>query len=704
MMKQNKIAPVFALTFLGALGFSSVNAQNNSRLPLPAPLAVPVPGPSTNTPYAPQPILPGGVVVPLYAAGSPFLKMERIREAEKYNMRESVPGRIESIVNIHNPSIEVHTADPNRNTGAAVILMAGGGHTTLNVGPEGADFVPFFYNYGVNTIILRNRLRVDGYDVQKDEVNDALQSIRLVRSYAKEWNIDPKKIGIMGFSAGGELAAPAAVFFDDFDKKNSSQGDPLAGITSRPDFVCLVYPGGTPFSRNRTPPPIPRNVPPTFVVSAGSGDRGHAISSVAYFNAMLEIGVPNIEMHIYGNGRHAGGLSDRNDIPFGTWQYRYIDWFRDLGFLQKPGMETKAARDIAAFLAEPATSTSNPRAARSPGEPKPAMEFSLNSAAGLKTLQTWYTEDTGLWKTTGWWNAANALTVLVEYSKISNTSDLLPVIANTFERNSEKHFLNKYYDDEGWWALGWADAYELSHQARYLEMAEQIFTDMTAGWDDTCSGGIWWSKDRHYKNAIANELFLSIAARLANLSQDEQKRATYLDWAQREWKWFATSGMINKDNLVNDGLDSTCHNNQRTVWTYNQGVILGGLSALTKASNDVKALSVARSIALAAISRLTDPEGVLHDPCEPSRCGKDAVQFKGIFARNLAALNAEARAPQFAAFLETNAEAVWKNRDSDNRFGVVWSGLSDVKNAATQVSGLDALLAAAQSGSAVPIK
>jgi acetyl esterase/lipase len=201
---------------------------------------------------------------------------------------------------------------------------------------------------------------VDGYDVEKDEVNDALQSIRLVRAYAKDWNIGSNKIGVMGFSAGGELAAPAAVLFDDFDKKNSGPADPLAGISSRPDFVCLVYPGPTPFSRNRMPPPIPRNAPPRFVISAGSGDQSHAVWSMAYFSAMRQMGVPNIEMHIYGNGRHAGGLSDRNDIPFGTWQYRFIDWFRDLGFLQKPGVETKSARDIATFLAQPARSAGGP--------------------------------------------------------------------------------------------------------------------------------------------------------------------------------------------------------------------------------------------------------------------------------------------------------------------------------------------------------
>ncbi len=246
------------------------------------------------------------------------------------------------------------------NSGAAVILAAGGGHNTLNVGSESADFVPFFYNYGVNTIILRNRLRRDGYDPKTDAVNDAFQAIRLVRAHAKSWDIDPNKIGIIGFSAGAELAAPAAIFFEEFEKKNNEAADPLAGISARPDFVGLVYPGPTPFARNAHPS-IPPNAPPAFIICAGAGDRVHAIWADEYFSAMLQAGIPNVEMHIYGNGRHPGdsladgtrmtaGLTDRNGIPFGTWQDRFIDWFRDLGFLQKPGAETKAARDIDGFL------------------------------------------------------------------------------------------------------------------------------------------------------------------------------------------------------------------------------------------------------------------------------------------------------------------------------------------------------------------
>ena len=356
--KTSFIAPIL----LGAVaGFSA--AAQTSLPPLPAPIGIPSPGPTNDLPYAPQPILQGGVVIPLYPPGSPFLKAARVREAEQYNLSKSSPGRISYIVGIHNPSIEVHTVEGGLNTGATVILAAGGGHNTLNVGSESADFVPYFFNYGVNTVILRNRLRRDGYDPKTDAVNDALQAVRLVRAHAKSFNIDPNKIGIMGFSAGAELSAPAAIFFEEFDKTNNVAGDPLAGVSSRPDFVGIIYPGPTPFARGASPA-IPRNTPPAFITCAGAGDRGHAIWANEYFTAMLNAGIPNVEMHIYGNGRHPGdqmsdgsrmtaGLTDRNGIPFGKWQDRYIDWFRDLGFMQKPGVETKAAKDIQTFVSQP---------------------------------------------------------------------------------------------------------------------------------------------------------------------------------------------------------------------------------------------------------------------------------------------------------------------------------------------------------------
>ena len=316
------------------------------------------------------------------------------------------------------------------------------------------------------------------------------------------------------------------------------------------------------------------------------------------------------------------------------------------------------------------------------------------AAAGIESLQKWYVPDTGLWKTTGWWNAANATTVLVRYSRLAATPEVKAAIENTFARNTARKFLNEYYDDEGWWALAWIDAFEWSREEKYLEMAEQIFADMTTGWDETCGGGIWWRKDRHYKNAIANELFLSVAARLSAGAREPARRSEYLEWAKREWQWFSASGMINASGLINDGLNESCRNNGRNTWTYNQGVILGGLSSLAAETGEKPLLERAQAIASAAISQLTDSEGILHDTCEPN-CGADGVQFKGIFARNLGVLNSAAPSPRFRTFLEASARRICQVQTADHRFGVMWSRPSDAVNAATQTSALDVILAAA---------
>ncbi|HTZ89509.1 MAG TPA: glycoside hydrolase family 76 protein [Alloacidobacterium sp.] len=341
-------------------------------------------------------------------------------------------------------------------------------------------------------------------------------------------------------------------------------------------------------------------------------------------------------------------------------------------------------------------------AQRTSDVPAKHSSYLRQASDGIKTLQSWYTQSTGLYQTTGWWNSANAITVLANYSRVSRSKAYLPVFTNTFEQaqRTSSGFLNNYYDDEGWWALAWIDAYDLTRQQSYLAMATSIFTDMTGGWDSTCNGGIWWSKDRKYKNAIANELFLSVAAHLAARTSDPADRARYLAWAEKEWSWFANSGMINARHLINDGLDlTTCKNNQQNTWTYNQGVILGGLTELNKVAPNPTLPATAQSIAAATLTRLTDANGILHDTCEPN-CGADGVQFKGIFLRNLMALNSAFPNPRYKKFTDTNAESIWNNSQGPNyEFGQVWSGPFNAGNAGSQSSALDAFVAAAQMNS-----
>lgn len=330
------------------------------------------------------------------------------------------------------------------------------------------------------------------------------------------------------------------------------------------------------------------------------------------------------------------------------------------------------------------------------------LKYTRAADEGVKALQRWYSTDTGLYaQPTDWWNAANAMTVLVNYERLAGTRDYDSVLANTFTRAQAKsvNFVNSYYDDDGWWALAWIDAYDLTGETKYLAMAESIFSTMKGGWEiTTCGGGIWWSTDNRYKNAIANELFLTVAAKLANRTK-ESASAEYLNWAEREWSWFKATGMISAHSLVNDGLTSTnpsvCMNNGRRTWSYNQGVILGGLVELYKADKDPALIPQAEAIADAAIAQLVTANGVLTEPVP----GKDAPQFKGIFMRNLAALYnvapGEERA-RYRTFAERNVESILsKDVGPSGQFGGNWQGPFDSGDATRQTSALDALIAAA---------
>jgi predicted alpha-1,6-mannanase (GH76 family) len=328
-----------------------------------------------------------------------------------------------------------------------------------------------------------------------------------------------------------------------------------------------------------------------------------------------------------------------------------------------------------------------------------AASYQKRSALGIAHLQSWYDPTTGLYKTTGWWNSANAITALADYKRIAGDKQYADVFPTTFSAAQHKFadYLNDYYDDEGWWALAWIDVYDITHDPQHLRMSASIFEDMAKGWDTTCSGGIWWSKERKYKNAIANELFLSVAAHLLTREKNKKQQAYYLDWANREWQWFSHTGMINADHLINDGLDAQCVNNHRTTWSYNQGVILGGLSELYTRTHEAPLLAQADSIAAATLSSptLTDAHGILHDPCEP-KCGGDGTQFKGIFARNLALLYHVSPSPRYKTFLLANADSVWAGmKPPEYGIGVTWAAPYGTIDASTQSSGDDALIAAA---------
>jgi len=324
------------------------------------------------------------------------------------------------------------------------------------------------------------------------------------------------------------------------------------------------------------------------------------------------------------------------------------------------------------------------------------------AAAAAKVLAGWHDASAGTWPDC-WWQSANALEALIDYEEEWHTGEYAHVISLTFERAQSQAagFLNEYYDDEGWWAIAWIKAYDLTGEGRYVDMARRLFLDMVKGWDDTHGGGVWWTKEKTYKNAIPNELFLVLATRLYHRLGDP----SYLEWAERAWNWFRSSGMINNEGLVNDGLDDEGRNNGGITWTYNQGVILGGMVELHRATGDEEIVQLAQLIADATTSKLVYEGGILREPCEDPALGRtcdgDQELFKGIFARYLGQLYGLVERPVYAEFIQKNADSLWQNgRGEGDEFGLRWVGPFDGSSVQRQTSALDLFNAAAGCGTA----
>ena len=323
-------------------------------------------------------------------------------------------------------------------------------------------------------------------------------------------------------------------------------------------------------------------------------------------------------------------------------------------------------------------------------------DFDADQAAALVALAGFYDESTGRFGS-AWWTAANAIEAAeTSYATTGGMMGGKYMVDTHATVAPDSAYINAFYDDEGWWGNAWVHAYDVTGDGAYLATAKFIFDDIKGGWDaGTCGGGVWWSKQRAYKNAIANELFLLLAASLHVRTLGDTGPGSYLDWAQREWSWFSASGMENAQHLVNDGLDGACKNNGGTTWTYNQGVVLAGLLELRRGTGDAGLVTHAEAIADAAISALTLKTGVLHEPCEPN-CGGDGPQFKGVFARELAKLYALDGKAAYAQFFARNADSIWAHdRNGADELGLSWSGPFDSADVTRQNSAMSALTAAA---------
>jgi predicted alpha-1,6-mannanase (GH76 family) len=209
--------------------------------------------------------------------------------------------------------------------------------------------------------------------------------------------------------------------------------------------------------------------------------------------------------------------------------------------------------------------------------------------------------------------------------------------------------------------------------------------------DGTCGGGLWWSTAKTYKNAVTNELFVKVAASLHNRLAGD---STWLTRANQTWTWFAASGMINGSNLVNDGLNASCAP-AGTVWSYNQGIVLGALTELNRATGNAALLTRARQLADASTTTSSlNSGGILRDPCENGDCGADGPSFKGAYSRGLGELDRALAGRPYHAYLVRQANStIAYNRTSLDQHGLRWAGPVDKTDAARQHSALDVLVA-----------
>jgi acetyl esterase/lipase len=261
-------------------------------------------------------------------------------------------GRIE---NIHNPTLTLYLAPNGVSTGTAVIVCPGGSYARLAFEHEGRAVAEWLNSIGVSAFLLKYRLREYGHPAP---LRDVLRSVRLLRDGAAKWRIEPQRIGVIGFSAGGHLAATAGTLFD---APEGRTGAPIDTISARPDFIIAIYPVITfrpPYAHegsktsllgpNLSAGMIDRlsadlqvsaNSSPTFLVHGGEDKSVPPENSVLFFLALRKAGVP-VEMHMYQSGGHGFGLAAGQPLV-SDWPRRAADWMAARGLLKAPTTASK---------------------------------------------------------------------------------------------------------------------------------------------------------------------------------------------------------------------------------------------------------------------------------------------------------------------------------------------------------------------------
>ena len=255
-------------------------------------------------------------VIPLWQKGAPGFEARRDEPEQHQDWWYK---------NIHNPSLTVFVPEKGKANGTAVIIAAGGGHRELVFNPEGVEPAQYLAGLGITAFALKYRLfREPGSKYTIDNTaEDIRRAMRTVRARAAEWNIAPDRIGVMGWSAGGEVAALVAYPPVDGDK---SANDPIERVSARPDFQVLVYPGPLGIPEN-----IARDAPPLFLL--GAADDEYVANVLFDLTRKYHAAGASIETHIYAQGKHAFNMGQRSQYAsIRNWPQRLAEWLQDRSY------------------------------------------------------------------------------------------------------------------------------------------------------------------------------------------------------------------------------------------------------------------------------------------------------------------------------------------------------------------------------------
>jgi acetyl esterase/lipase len=262
-------------------------------------------------------------VIILWEKGAPGSEGQTAEE--KVRVNESGEHIVTSV---HHPSIKSYFPAKETSTGAAVIIAPGGGHSELWMDREGYRVAKWFSDHGVAAFVLKYRLaRETGstYSIQGTELADIQRAVRLVKSRSPEWDLDPQRIGVMGFSAGGELAALASTRYDSGSKAST---DPIERESSKPAFEALLYPA-IPSHLNLT-----KETPPAFLV-CGEDDRPDIAQGLPELYLALKRAGVSAELHVFARTGHGFGVRDSNRNPVSNWPQLFLAWLGIEGFLKQ---------------------------------------------------------------------------------------------------------------------------------------------------------------------------------------------------------------------------------------------------------------------------------------------------------------------------------------------------------------------------------